>query len=177
MKMRNMLMVVLGLSLLVVFGCHEELVGREEGRAGETGDCGAVQGGAGEGGIAAVEDFIVRFVEAAEKNDEAAVGQMLPKDTSKGRAGGVIKDMQECIAVGARPTAVDSVRIHGDYALVATEIFEFADSHGQRKQCLVYRVRRQGADWVILDIDLESAEGLKKEVRRFDERHKGEGKG
>ena len=118
----------------------------------------------------AIRQIISKFAKAAEQGGEQTVSRLLDKRTYQNRAASVIKDMRESIALGAMPAIITSVSIRGDRALVVTDFFDFSDPRVKGKQCLVYRVARNGTDWVIRDIDMENTNGLIREIRRFDAR-------
>jgi beta-lactamase regulating signal transducer with metallopeptidase domain len=115
----------------------------------------------------AIRERIRQFIEACAKNDEAAVrnsvreGKLPPRD--------MIREMRESKAAGAKPGEIRSITISGDRALVVTEFFNFADKKYKDQQCLIYTLERQGTDWRVSDIDMESVETLVEEVQRFQE--------
>lgn len=115
----------------------------------------------------AIRSRFRRFEDAVAQDDQGAVASLLDRRKYKDRAANVIKEMRECLALGATPAIIRLVDVRGDRALVVTDFFDFADSRYKGKQCLVYLMARDDDEWMIQDIDMENVEGLVAEVRRF----------
>ena len=115
---------------------------------------------------AALRELVAKFVGAATKGEEISLKHLGPRLGIHEAA----EDMREVIAAGGNVSDIRLVRIKGDKALVATAFADITDRKYKAKNpwCVVYCFIRQNDYWVLNDIDLEDADGLDNELRRFD---------
>ena len=115
--------------------------------------------------------LIATLVKACRESDRKTAAKCL---SSSVHVDSTLDDMQDVIEAGVDPANVRVVKAVGDHAMVATEFSIIRDKKYRDPVCVFYTLVRQDGTWLIQDIDLEDAEGLATETRRFKTEHGGE---